>query len=141
LAAIARPVGGQLIVRRSGEAVELALVPARGAEAWPIGWRPKEKSDGKLMPASFEFLTVEIDSVPASEAIETVQSRLKAPMLFDHNNIARHRIDLSKRVTIPAGRTYYLRALDRMLFQVGLKCEVRVDDAGTAFLWATTLKP
>ena len=44
-------------------------------------------------------------------------------------------------VTLPRSRTTYSLALKKLLFQAGLKFEVRVDEAGTPFLWISTIKP
>ena len=62
-------------------------------------------------------------------------------MLFDYNSMARHQVEPDKvRVTLPAGRTYYKKVLDRMLFQGKLKAELRVDEAEQPVLWISTLK-
>ncbi|MCC7087323.1 MAG: hypothetical protein IT427_20165 [Pirellulales bacterium] len=141
LAAIARPVGAVLLPKSAGGTLELHLTLAQpDGQSWPIGWPPDDKKERDLIPMLFDFLNVDISDVPATEAIAAIQGRLKVPFLYDHNNMLRHKIDLSKRVTIPPGKTYYKRAIDRVLFQTGLKCEVRVDEAGEPIVWITTLK-
>ena len=77
--------------------------------------------------------------MPAEQAIEAIKGRIKVPVLMDHNNLVRGRVDLKKAVKVPAGKTFYRRILDRVLFQVGLKAEVRVDDAEKPLIWITTL--
>ena len=63
-------------------------------------------------------------------------------MLYDHNAMARYGVDLEKAVVShPQARTNYSLALRKMLAKVGLKFEVRVDEAGKPFLWVTTMKP
>jgi hypothetical protein len=141
IATIARPAGAVLVPRAAGGKIELRLIPAKeNLESWPIGWPPEEKKERDLIPILFEFLNVEIDNVPASKAIGAIEGRLKVPFLFDHNNMVRHRVDLNKNVKVPAGKTYYRRIFDRVLFQADLKCEVRVDEAGNPLVWITTLK-
>jgi hypothetical protein len=141
LAAIGRPAGAALVPRAVAGKVELRLSPAKeNVESWPIGWPPEEKKERDLIPMLFEFLNVDIDNVPASEAVTAIEGRLKVPFLFDHNNMVRHRVDLNKKVKVPAGKTYYRRIFDRVLFQADLKCEVRVDEAGQPLIWITTLK-
>ena len=44
-------------------------------------------------------------------------------------------------VAMPKAKTTYSLALKKLLFQAGLKFEVRVDEAGTPFLWISTVKP
>jgi hypothetical protein len=64
------------------------------------------------------------------------------PFLYDHNALARDRIELAQvRGNVPAGRTYYKRIVDRLLFQAKLKTDVRVDEAGKPFLWIMSTKP
>ena len=65
--------------------------------------------------------------------------RLKTPLVWDYNSMVRGRVDLKKTVKVKAGKTYYRRILDQVLYQAGLKCEVRTDDAGKPLLWITTL--
>jgi hypothetical protein len=141
LAAIARPAGAVLLPQVSVGKIELRLTtPKEGSQSWPIGWPPEGKKDRDLVPMLFDFINVDIENTPASEAITAIQGRLKVPFLFDHNNMVRHRIDLNKKVKMPAAKTYYRRILDRLLFQADLKCEVRVDEAGQPLVWITTLK-
>ncbi len=140
LAAIARPAGGVLAPRPAGKQVQLALMsPTSGGDMWPIGWPPEEKDEQKLVPALYEFINVDIDGVPAGEAITALQGRLNVPMLFDHNGMVRQRIDLKKTVKVPPGKTYYRRIFERVLNQIGLRSEVRVDDAGKPLIWVTPM--
>jgi hypothetical protein len=141
LAAILRPAGAALIpVKPDGQPVQLRLVASENAEEiWPIGW-PSEQPPAKALPKLFEFLNAEIEGVSAAEAIEAIRQRLEAPILFDHNNMVLHRVDLDKQVAVPARRTYYSRVLEQVLFKAGLKYELRVDENAKPFLWITTLK-
>jgi hypothetical protein len=140
LAAIARPAGAVLLPKANGNRLELALVaPQGGAEGWPIGWRPEMVDQSKIIPKLFDFTHVEIDGVPASKAIDAIADYVKTPFVFDYNNMAQHRVDLKKPVKVPAGQSYYRRILDRVLFQAGLKAEIRLDDANNPIVWITTL--
>jgi hypothetical protein len=140
LAAVVRTAGGVLVPRPAGKQIEIvATEPQRGVDAWPIGWPPEEKNPQKVLPVLFEFINVEIPGVPAAEAIAAIQPRVQAPFLFDYNNMVSQRVDLKKLVKVPAGKSYYNRILDRVLYQAGLKFEVRSDDAGKPFIWITTL--
>jgi hypothetical protein len=141
LAAMLRPSGLAFAPwREPGGKVSLKIALSKNLrESWPIGW-PAEKTPREAMPDLFKFLNVEIADTPYPEAMTALQGRLKAPFLYDHNALARHRIDLAAvRVSVPAGRTYYKRILDQLFFQAKLKSELRVDDAGAPFLWITTI--
>ena len=140
LAAIARPAGCVVVPQSAPAGAELAiLVPSAGGDMWPIGWPPDEKDESKTIPKLFEFLDVDINGAAAGTAIDALQQRLKVPILWDYNNMVRQKIDLKKPVKVPAGKSYYRKILDRVLFQTGLKAEVRVDDAGSPLIWITTL--
>lgn len=142
LAAAVRPLGLVVVPGKQGGQIQLLVVDSRKAtESWPIGW-PPEKKERDLAPKLYEFLPVEIENAVLSEALEAVRQRLEMPMLFDHNSMARQRIEPDKiRVSLPVGRTYYKKALERMLFQGKLKAELRVDESGQPLLWISTLKP
>jgi hypothetical protein len=140
LAAIARPAGGVLTPRAGAKGVELTIAaPQPNGEMWPIGWPPEEKDESNVIPMLYQYTDVEIDGVTAQEAIDAIQGRLKTPLVWDYNNMVRGRIDLKKIVKVKAGKTYYRRILDQVLYQAGLKCEVRTDDAGKPLIWVTTL--
>jgi hypothetical protein len=139
LAAIARPAGGVLAPQAGANGLELVISePKPGGDMWPIGWPPQENDQSKLIPKLLEFTDVEID-LPLADVLKAIQERLKVPFLFDHNNIVRQKIDLTKTVKIPATKTFYRKILDRVLSQAGLKCELRVDDAGKPLIWISPL--
>jgi len=142
LAYILRPAGYCLVPRPTGPSVEYHVLKAQPKlEVWPVGWEPKEGAN-KALPALHEFLNVNIQQVPASTALRAIAERLKVPALLDHNAVARHGLAPDKTlVAIPAGRTTYSLALRKVLFQAGLKFEVRVDEANRPFLWVTSVKP
>lgn len=144
LAAALRPLGlvaAPLPPR--GERLRMAIADSRTVkESWPVGW-PPEKPPRDTMPDVFKFLNVEIADTPLSGALDSIQERLKSPFLYDHNSLARHKVDpAAVRVNVPEGKTYYKGIIDRMLSQSKpqLKCEIRVDEAGQPLLWITTVK-
>ena len=142
LVAILRPLGLVLVPRKeSGGVIKLWITDVRNTrESWPVGW-PSEQSPSKVAPKLFSFLNVAIDDTRLTEALEAVGGRIELPFLFDHNSLARQRIDLAEiKVSIPSGRIYYQNIIDRMLNQAKLNSELRVDEAGTPFLWISTIK-
>lgn len=140
LAAILRPLGLVLVPERAGGETRLRIADSRAAqEHWPVGWPPKGNPQ-ETLPELFKTLNVEISSTPLTEALPAIGERLKAPLLLDHNSLARAEIDLSTKVDLPKTNTYYDRIIDRLLFQAKLKYELRVDEAGQPLLWITTLR-
>jgi len=142
LAIILRPLGLVLVPNRpTGKMVRLVVISSdQVEESWPIGW-PPQKNPGLMLPVLFKNLEVEIKEVALGTALEALAPRVKAPFVFDYNALARDRIDLAAvKVSVPAGRTYYKKILDRVLSQARLYCEIRVDEVNTPFLWISTLK-
>ena len=73
--------------------------------------------------------------------MQAIGARLKVPLLLDHNALARYGIEPDKvNVSVPRGKTTHSLILQKILFQARLKSELRVDEAGTPFLWITSLK-
>jgi hypothetical protein len=104
-------------------------------EQWPIGWEPPD-APGDTAPSLFELLNAEIDGFTLAETLAAIGPRLKAPMYLDHAALAAHQMDLSKvQVRLAKTRTSYKRVIDRAVAQARLHSQVRVDEAGNAFLW------
>lgn len=141
LAAVLRPLGLVYAPRRSGDQWELLVADSRDVEeSWPIGWPAQQKAHD-LSPKLMEFLTVEINGVTLEESLAAVREKTRLPTLFDHNGMARQRIEPAEiRVSIPAGRTFYKKLLRQILFQAKLKSELRLDEADEPFLWISPIK-
>jgi len=112
MAAVLRPLGLALVPAKSGGELKLLITDARRAsESWPVGW-PPEKPPRETLPDLFSFLNVDIQDTSLADALDALSQRLKAPFLFDHNGLARHRIDpAAVKVSLPTGRLYYQRIL------------------------------
>ena len=136
LAATLRPLGLVLAPEKPrGGKVRLVISAVREVEeSWPVGWPPQAKPR-EAAPKLYEYLLVEVDRTPILEAIQAIQGRVETPFLFDHNGMARQQIDLTTEVSFAKKRVQYLRVLNQVLFQARLKSEVRLDEAGKAFLW------
>ncbi|HTN75698.1 MAG TPA: hypothetical protein VL096_10650 [Pirellulaceae bacterium] len=142
LAAALRPAGLVFLpVRVSKTQVQLRVADARSVEeSWPVGW-PMDKGLAETLPVMGTFLNVEISDVVLSTALNSIQQRVKAPFLYDHNGMARQRIDPAAiKVTLTPGKTYYKKILDLLLVKGKLKCEIRVDEADSPLVWISTIK-
>ncbi len=140
LAAVLRPLGLVMFPEKTGGDIKLRIAPLASAkEHWPIGW-PPPGNPSETLPELFKYLKVEINDTPLSEAMTAIAGRVKAPLLLDHNAMARDRVDVTQKVNHPATTVFYARALDRLLFQAKLKYELRVDEANKPFFWVTTLR-
>jgi hypothetical protein len=142
LAAALRPAGLAVVPRSApGGEISLQVVDSRQAtEIWPVGW-PCQAPPREAMPQLFKFLPVEIQDFSLQQALDALAGRLEAPLLFDHNSMARHQIDPGRiKVNLPQSTTYYKSILDRLLFQAKLKSEIRMDEADRPFLWVAPIK-
>jgi hypothetical protein len=143
LAILLRPAGYCLVPKVAGSSLELTAVKSRPElkEIWPIGG-PITKTVQETVPKLMDFLPVNVQNVSAATAAEAIAKRLETPLIYDRVALARHGIDPSKTmVTLPRSKTTYSLALRKLLFQAGLKYEVRIDEGGTAFLWVSSVKP
>ncbi len=130
-----KPRGGEvrLLVAVAGEDVH-----QRSDGAWPIGW-PVEGSPREAAPILFEFLNVEIDGFTLEEAMGAITPRLNMPVHWDARALVAKKIDpATTPVNLARTRTYYKRLLDKLLFQARLKAHLRIDEAGTVFLYIST---
>jgi hypothetical protein len=143
IASILRPLGLVMVPQtQAGGQVRLWITDVRqSTESWPVGW-PSESSPRDTLPSLFTFAgNVAIQDTPLDVALQAIGQRIKAPILYDHNSMVRQRIDPAVvNVAMDEGRTYYQRIVARMVNQAGLTSELRVDDAGTPFLWISTLR-
>lgn len=142
LAAALRPAGYCLVPRETDDgSLQYDIVRSKpDLEVWPVGW-PLDKAEHELAPAMYEFLNANIQGVAITEVLKAVGGRLKMPVLMDHNAMARYGVEPEKTtIKLPQSRTTYSILLRKALFQARLKHEVRMDEAGTPFLWITTIK-
>jgi hypothetical protein len=142
LACVLRPAGLCLTPRRAGQRdVECAIVAAQpSVESWPVGWEPK-KTIKTLVPAYYEMFNANVQNVPVTTVLDAVAKRLEVPFLLDHYAIAQQKIDPEKAmVNAPQSQTTYNQLLRKVLSQVNLRSEFRVDDAGKPFFWVTTMR-
>jgi hypothetical protein len=134
----------QLMLRPAhiGSGLELVVTPyIRGEEAWPLGWKAKE-TPRQLVPKLYESLTIEIDGFTLATALTALAPRLALPVVMDERVLEGQGIDPAKiPVKLPAKKTFLKSAVDRLLAQARLAGEVRIDDAGMAFLWVTQFGP
>jgi hypothetical protein len=143
LAALVRPAGLAFAPARApnGTLEYRVFPPSARDDIWPIGWDAEDRRR-ELAPKLYEFLNVEVSGVSVQKAVDVIGQRLGLPILWDRNALARLGIDpAAVAAELPAKRTSYSLALQKLLFQSRLKMEVRVDEADHPFLWITSVKP
>jgi hypothetical protein len=104
---------------------------------WPIGWAPQQFPK-EIAPSLFEPHNAEIDGYTLAETLAAIRPRTNVPLLLDHAALAAHQIDPAKiTVRLVRTRAGYKRVIDRVLAEARLRSHLRVDEAGTPFLWVT----
>lgn len=139
LAAMLRGAGLQFAPDTLGhEPLTLRVVPLDPAvESWPVGWAPP-RGPRLTAPAMYEFRNIEISNFTLAAALDALQPFMKAPIVIDQHVVAARGIDLAKvQVKYPRQKTYVRRAVDFVLSQGRLAGDLREDEAGTPFYWAT----
>lgn len=140
LAAILRPAGCAMQPRRQAGRVIYFVSSEPEGHIWPIGW-PSQTPDGRLVPSLLKREPLQNIELPLAIGLAELHDRVGVPFLLDHNKLALHRIDpATTQVTMQAGNAHYGSVLKTLLFQAGMKYEVRVDEADRPFLWITTVK-
>lgn len=142
LAALLRPAGLGLRARANGDSPALAVTAFNSQrEVWPVGQLVPEGAK-KALPELFEFFSAELDDVPLVRVIDSVGSRLHAPVLWDWRAMELAGVDPRQvRVSFPPRRTAYMMLLREVLRRAELRYELRLDDADKPFVWITTKKP
>jgi hypothetical protein len=139
-------------VKTRGRPVAFSIGPADGTDVsqstlglsddlkmrdWPIGWRP-DRLGSEIAPALFEPRNAEIEGYALDETLAAIQSRVSIPFYLDRAALRAKKINPADiQVRLARTRSSYMRVLDRVLAQAGLHCQLRVDEAGTPFLWIT----
>ncbi len=115
----------------------LANADSADSKSWPIGWE-SQHTPGELAPSLFVYRNAEISGFTLEETLAAIGPRVKIPIYMDHAALAAHKIEPDKiQVRLARTRTIYKRVIDRVLAQAKLGSQVRIDEAGTPFLWIT----
>jgi hypothetical protein len=113
----------------------------RARESWPAGWRA-EQSPRQVAPKLFESLNIEVEGFTLAKALTALEPRLGVPVIMDEWVLTQLDINPNKiPVKLPAKKTFLKNAVDKLLSQARLASEIRIDEAGTAFLWVTQYGP
>ena len=137
-----QPVVYRIAMADADSLVQSTLGKTSGDDAtlvtnWPIGWELQD-APGNVAPSLSEVLNAEIDGYSLDEALAAIGLRLKVPLYLDHAALAARHIDpAAVQVRLARTRTSYKRVIDLVLSQARLGSELRVDEAGTPFLWIT----
>lgn len=119
--------------------IELVIEPqaADRSDHWPVGW-PLQQQAPLALPGLFVMTNVELDEVPLPEVLEVVAELTQTPVLIDHAEFERRRINLAAmRISHPIKKTTWSIALRNILVPRQLTREYWQDEAGRPFVWVT----
>lgn len=125
-----------------GQGLQLVIEPyERDREVWPTGWQAQQ-TPRQFVPQLFESLSIEVEGYTLASALEALAPRLGVPAVMDHWTLEQLAIEPAKiPVKLPAKKTFLKNAVDKLASQARLACEIRIDEAGNAFLWFTQFGP
>lgn len=105
---------------------------------WPTGWKTQE-TVAKVLPAYLKSIPVDVEDAEVSALLAVVAERLKIPVFNSSFELASAGKNLDE---LTYSRSEKKIAPSRLLTSIGDKHElgfdVRVDEGGKLFLWATT---
>jgi hypothetical protein len=105
---------------------------------WPVGWKTQE-SLVVVLPAWLKSIPVDVEDVEVSVLLQVVADRLEIPMQTSSLSLASAERNLDELTySRKADRVSPARLLTAIGDKLELGFDVRVDEGGKLFLWATT---
>lgn len=126
----------------SGNSVAIQIMPRElSKRPWPVGLTP-EQMPGNIAPNLMANARFQTNNTPLNEVLEALRSKLAMDVLLDRKGLMEHDLNPDRMVSsvqIPSGT--FLSAIRKILAPMGLKHELRIDEANRAFLWVTLGEP
>ncbi len=105
---------------------------------WPVGWKTQETT-AVVLPAYLKSIPVDVEDAEVSALMQVVSERLKVPVFRSTFSLASSGKDLD---VLTYTRKNDKVSPSRLLTSIGDKLQlgfdIRVDESGKLFLWATT---
>lgn len=105
---------------------------------WPTGWKTQE-TVARILPAYLKSIPVDVEDTEISALLEVLSERLKIPVFQSRFELVSAGKNLDE---LTYSRNEKKIAPSRLLTSIGDKLQlgfdVRVDEGGKLFLWATT---
>ena len=116
--------------------------PAEPVGAWPVGWRPAAgPARVAAAPGMFSLATVGVPEGPLTAFAAAVERASGVPVVLDESALRAAGVDPARAmVSVPAGRSTWLKAVRFAVAEHRLQSELRQDEAGRGFLWVTPIK-
>lgn len=105
---------------------------------WPTGWKTQE-TVAKVLPAYLKSINVEVKDTEISALADVVSERLKIPVFYSSFELTSAGKNLDELTySRDEGKIAPSRLLTSIADKHQLGFDVRVDEGGKLFLWATT---
>ena len=125
-----------------GGSVSLLILRLEDSQRpWPVGIVP-EQSPGTIAPPLMATARYQTNNMLLEDVLAAFRRELKMEVLLDRAGLVLHDLDpdaLRSTVQVPGGT--FLAAIRKTLAPMGLKHELRIDEANRAFLWITWSEP
>jgi hypothetical protein len=124
--------------------IELQVEPRTpGKQVWPVGWDLPEGVDhGMLVPVLHKFLEIGFDDAALQDVLDAAAAAIEVPILIDYEATRAANVDLAKQtVSYAPKRTTWALMLNSIIRKANLIKEIRMDEAGKAFLFVAPFVP
>ena len=125
-----------------GKSLTMRVIPLSTKQlVWPVGWKP-EAGPRQAAPAMYRLTMIEIENYTLDKALAALEPAFGVPLILDQRVMIAENIDPTEvPVKFPRAKSFIRGAVDRLLSQAKLQGEIRVDEAGRVFYWATQFGP
>ncbi|MFN9723788.1 MAG: hypothetical protein ACK58H_11140 [Planctomyces sp.] len=127
-----RPVPG----RGDRYSVEI-VVGDEGSNLWPAGWKTAE-STADVVPAWLKSIPFDVEDADVASIAQAVADKLELPLIVSSQSIQRDGKPLEDLVYSRSGKLSPFGILRGLADKFELGFDVRADEAGKLFLWATS---
>ncbi|MFN6331186.1 MAG: hypothetical protein ACK45A_05420, partial [Planctomyces sp.] len=127
-----RPVPG----RGDRYSVEI-VVGDEGSNLWPAGWKTAE-STADVVPAWLKSIPFDVEDADVASIAQAVADKLELPLIVSSQSIQRDGKPLEDLVYSRSGKLSPFGILRGLGDKFELGFDVRADEAGKLFLWATS---
>lgn len=126
----------------AGSSVTILIMPREDSRRpWPVGLEA-DQLPGNIAPNLMASARFQTNDTPLEDVLAGFRRNLKMEVLLDRAALIEHDVNpdtLRSTMQIPNG-TFH-SAIKKTLGPMGLKYELRIDEANRAFLWVTWSEP
>lgn len=113
------------------------------SEAWPVGWDiDQSRPRNQIVPNLYKFIKTGFQEAPLSQVLSAISQQTKTPILIDERLCEQKEIDVDTvGVSYPEKQTAWSLVLGSVVRQARLTDKIRLDEAGTPFVWVAPFVP